>query len=78
MLVAVPKIGSRVRVTTLYANGVAYRGKFDNYVANIREGLVIKSALDDPFYFAVETGETDQPVLQFNSKSPHVVKVEIL
>lgn len=78
MNVTIPEIGSRVRVTTLYPNGVAYRGKFDNFVANTREGLVVKSAFNEPFYFAVETDETDHPVLEFNSKSPHVVKVEIL
>ena len=76
MNVTIPEIGSRVRVTTLYPNGVAYRGKFDNFVANTREGVVVKSIFNDPFYFAVETGASDHPVSEFNSKSQHLVKIE--
>ena len=78
MAVSVPKIGSRVRVTTMYPNTYAYRGKDDNYVTNTREGLVVKSIFNDPFMFAVETGAPDHPVSEFNAKSQHVVKIEIL
>ena len=78
MTIAVPKIGSRVRVTTMYPNSYAYRGKDDNYVVKTREGLVVKSIFNDPFYFAVETGAPDHPVSEFNAKSQHVVKIELL
>ncbi len=76
MAVAVPKVGSRVRVTTMYPNTYAYRGEYDNYVTNTREGVVVKSIFNDPFYFAVETGAFDHPVSEFNSKSQHLVKIE--
>ena len=78
MAVAVPKIGSRVRVTTVYPNSYAYRGEDENYVSKTREGVVVKSIFNDPFYFAVETGAADHPVSEFNSKSQHVVKIEVL
>ncbi len=76
MSVAVPKIGSRVRVTTMYPNTYAYRGEYDNYVTMTREGIVINSIFKDPFYFAVETGAPDHPVSEYNAKSQHVVKIE--
>ena len=78
MAVAVPKIGSRVRVTTMYPNTYAYRGKDDNYVTNTREGLVVKSIFNDPFMFALQTGAPDHPVSEFNAKSQHVVKIEYI
>ena len=78
MTVAVPKIGSRVRVTTMYPNTYAYRGENDNYVTYTREGLVVQSIFRDPFMFAVETGAADHPVSEFNAKSQHVVKIEML
>ena len=78
MPVAVPKIGSRVRVTTMYPNTYAYRGEYDNYVTYTREGLVVKSIFNDPFMFAVETGATDHPVSEYNAKSQHVVKIEYI
>lgn len=78
MAVAVPKIGSKVRVTTMYPNTYAYRGKDDNYVTNTREGVVVKSIFNDPFMFAVETGAQDHPVSEFNAKSMHVVKIEYI
>lgn len=78
MSVAVPKIGSRVRVTTMYPNTYAYRGKDDNYVTYTREGLVVKSIFNDPFMFAVETGAPDHPVSEYNAKSQHVVKIEYI
>jgi len=78
MSVAVPKIGSRVRVTTMYPNTYAYRGKDDNYVTYTREGVVVKSIFRDPFMFAVETGAPEHPVSEFNAKSLHVVKIEVL
>ena len=78
MSVAVPKIGSRVRVTTIYPNTYAYRGEDNNYVSYTREGVVVKSIFNDPFRFAVETGAPDHPVSEYNAKSQHVVKVEIL
>lgn len=78
MPVTVPNIGSRVRVTTIYPNSYAYRGEFGNYVTTIREGLVVKSAFTDLFMFAVETGNIDHPVSEFNSKSQHVVKIEYI
>ena len=78
MSVAVPKIGSRVRVTTMYPNTYAYRGEYDNYVTYTREGLVVKSIFNDPFMFAVETGAPDHPVSEYNAKSQHVVKIEYI
>jgi len=76
MAVAVPKIGSRVRITTMYPNTYAYRGKDDNYVTYVREGVVIKSIFNDPFMFAVNTGASDHPVSEYNAKSQHLVKIE--
>lgn len=78
MPVAVPTVGSRVRVTTMYPNTYAYRGEYDNYVTKTREGVVVQSIFKDPFYFAVETGESDHPVSEFNSKSQHVIRIEVL
>ena len=76
MAVAVPTIGSRVRVTTVYPNTYAYRGKDDNYVTYTREGEVVQSIFRDPFMFAVKTGDPDHPVSEYNAKSLHVVKIE--
>jgi hypothetical protein len=78
MSVAVPKIGSHVRVTTMYPNTYAYRGEDNNYVTYTREGIVVKSIFRDPFMFAVETGAPEHPVSEFNAKSLHVVKIEVL
>ena len=78
MAVEIPKIGARVRVTTMYPNTYAYRGKDDNYVTTTREGVVVKSIFKDPFYFAVETGDAFHPVSEFNAKSQHVVRIEVL
>lgn len=78
MPVSVPKVGSRVRVTTMYPNTYAYRGEYDNYVTKTREGMVVKSIFNDPFYFAVETGDADHPVSEFNAKSQHVVQIEYI
>jgi hypothetical protein len=78
MPVAVPNVGSRVRVTTMYPNTYAYRGEYDNYVTYTREGLVVKSIFNDPFMFAVETGAPDHPVSEYNAKSQHVVKIEYI
>jgi hypothetical protein len=74
--VAVPKIGSKVRVTTVYPNSYAYRGEDNNYVTYTREGVVVQSIFRDPFMFAVETGASDHPVSEYNAKSQHVVKIE--
>jgi hypothetical protein len=74
--VAVPKIGSKVRVTTVYPNSYAYRGEDNNYVTYTREGVVVQSIFRDPFMFAVETGAPDHPVSEYNAKSQHVVKIE--
>jgi len=78
MAISVPRIGSRVRVTTMYPNTYAYRGKDDNYVTHTREGLVVQSIFRDPFMFAVKTGALDHPVSEFNAKSHHIVKIEYL
>jgi len=78
MPVAVPNVGSRVRVTTMYPNTYAYRGEDNNYVTYTREGLVVKSIFNDPFMFAVETGAPDHPVSEYNAKSQHVVKIEYI
>jgi len=78
MTIAVPKIGSRVRVTTMYPNHVVYRGDTNGYVTYVREGVVVKSIFNDPFKFAVETGAPDHPVSEFNAKSQHVVRIEVL
>jgi hypothetical protein len=78
MPVNVPKIGSRVRVTTIYPNSYAYRGEDNNYVTYTREGVVVQSIFRDPFMFAVETGASDHPVSEYNAKSQHVVKIEYI
>jgi len=78
MAVSVPKVGAKVRVTTMYPNTYAYRGKNDNYVTYTREGEVIQSIFRDPFMFAVKTGAPDHPVSEFNAKSHHIVKIEVL
>lgn len=78
MPVNVPKIGSRVRVTTMYPNSYAYRGEDNNYVTYTREGVVVQSIFRDPFMFAVETGASDHPVSEYNAKSQHVVKIEYI
>ncbi len=78
MTVAVPKIGSRVRVTTIYPNTYAYRGEDNNYVTYTREGEVVQSIFRDPFMFAVKTGDPDHPVSEYNAKSLHVVKIEYI
>ena len=76
MTVAVPKVGSRVRVTTMYPNHVVYRGDTNGYVTDVREGIVVQSIFRDPFMFAVKTGAPEHPVSEFNAKSQHVVKIE--
>ena len=78
MAVAVPTIGSRVRVTTVYPNTYAYRGEDNNYVTYTREGEVVQSIFRDPFMFAVKTGDPDHPVSEYNAKSLHVVKIEYI
>ena len=78
MSVAVPKIGSRVRVTTMYPNTVVYRNSDKGYVTYVREGLVVQSIFRDPFMFAVQTGDPQHPVSEYNAKSLHVVKIEVL
>ncbi len=76
MAIAVPKVGSRVRVTTMYPNHVVYRGDTNGYVTYVREGIVVQSIFRDPFMFAVKTGAPEHPVSEFNAKSQHVVKIE--
>ena len=76
MTVAVPKVGSRVRVTTMYPNHVVYRGDTNGYVTYVREGIVVQSIFRDPFMFAVKTGAPEHPVSEFNAESQHVVKIE--
>ena len=78
MTVAVPKVGSRVRVTTMYPNHVVYRNDTNGYVTYVREGIVVQSIFRDPFMFAVKTGAPEHPVSEFNAKSQHVVKIEYL
>ena len=78
MAIAVPKVGSRVRVTTMYPNTYAYRGEDNNYVSYTREGEVVQSIFRDPFMFAVKTGDPDHPVSEYNAKSLHVVKIEYI
>jgi len=77
MAIAVPKIGSRVRVTTMYPNTYAYRGENDNYVTYTREGMVVQSIFRDPFMFAVETGAPDHPVSEFNAKSRGILTLHV-
>ena len=78
MAVSVPKIGSRVRVTTMYPNTVVYRNCDNGYVTYTREGEVVQSIFRDPFMFAVKTGDPDHPVSEYNAKSLHVVKIEYI
>ena len=76
MAIAVPKVGARVRVTTMYPNAVVYRNSDNGYVTYTREGVVVQSIFRDPFMFAVRTGDPDYPVSEYNAKSQHVVKIE--
>ena len=76
MTVEVPKVGSRVRVTTMYPNHVVYRGDINGYVTYVREGIVVESIFKNPFNFAVKTGDPDHPVSEYNAKSQHVVKID--
>ena len=78
MAVNVPKVGARVRVTTMYPNTVVYRNSDNGYVTYTREGVVVQSIFRDPFMFAVKTGDPDHPVSEYNAKSIHVVKIEVL
>ena len=78
MAIAVPNIGSHVRVTTMYPNHVVYRGDTKGYVTYTREGEVVQSIFRDPFMFAVKTGDPDHPVSEYNAKSLHVVKIEYI
>ena len=78
MAVNVPTIGARVRVTTMYPNTVVYRNSDNGYVTYTREGVVVQSIFRDPFMFAVKTGDPDHPVSEYNAKSLHVVKIEVI
>lgn len=78
MAVAVPNIGSKVRVTVHDKDYYAYAAKKQREREYIYEGEVEKSIFSDPFYFAVRTGNPDHPVSEFSAKSSHVVKIEYL
>ena len=76
MGVPVPKIGSRVRVTTRDKDYYVYATK--EWRDMTFEGVVEKSIFNDPFYFAVRTGNPDYPVSEFNAKSERLVQIEYL
>jgi hypothetical protein len=76
MPVAVPNIGSRVRVITHAPDYYVYATK--NWREIVFEGVVEKSIFNDPFYFAVRTGAEFYPVSEFNAKSESIVKIEYL
>ena len=74
MAVAVPNIGSKVRVTVRDRDYYIYATK--EWRDRVYEGTVQKSVFKDPFYFAVRTGNADHPVSEFNAKSSHIVQIE--
>lgn len=76
MAIAVPKIGSRVRVTTRDKDYYVYATK--EWRDFTFEGVVEKSIFKDPFYFAVRTGNPEYPVSEFNAKSERLVKIEYI
>lgn len=76
MAIAVPNIGSKVRVTVRDQDYYVYATK--QWREHIYEGVVQKSVFKDPFYFAVRTGKPDFPVSEFSAKSSHIVKIEYL
>jgi hypothetical protein len=76
MAVAVPKIGSRVRVTTRDKDYYVYATK--EWRDTTYEGVVEKSIFSDPFYFAVRTGNVYHPVSEFNAKSERLAKIEYI
>jgi SWIM zinc finger len=76
MPVAVPKIGSRVRVTTRDKDYYVYATK--EWRDTTYEGVVEKSIFSDPFYFAVRTGNPNYPVSEFSAKSERLVKIEYI
>jgi hypothetical protein len=76
MPVEVPKIGSRVRVTTRDKEYYVYATK--EWRDTTMEGIVEKSVFKDPFYFALRTGNEFYPVSEFNAKSERLVKIEYI
>jgi len=76
MPVEVPKIGSRVRVTTRDKEYYVYATK--EWRDTTMEGIVEKSVFKDPFYFALRTGNEFYPVSEFNAKSERIVKIEYI
>ena len=76
MAIAVPNIGSKVRVTVRDQDYYVYATK--QWREHIYEGVVQQSVFKDPFYFAVRTGKPDFPVSEFSAKSSHIVKIEYL
>ena len=76
MAIEIPKIGSHVRVTTRDKEYYVYATK--EWRDTTFEGVVEKSIFNDPFYFAVRTGNEFHPVSEFNAKSERLVKIEYL
>jgi len=76
MPVEVPKIGSRVRVTTRDKEYYVYATK--EWRDTTMEGIVEKSVFKEPFYFALRTGNEFYPVSEFNAKSERLVKIEYI
>ena len=76
MPVQLPKIGSRVRVTTRDKEYYVYATKEWRDITY--EGIVEKSIFNDPFYFAVRTGNPVYPVSEFNAKSDRIFSIEYI
>ena len=76
MAIEIPKIGSHVRVTTRDKEYYVYATK--EWRDTTFEGVVEKSIFNDPFYFAVRTGNEFYPVSEFNAKSERLVKIEYI
>ena len=76
MAVEIPTIGSRVRVTTRDKEYYVYATK--EWRDTTYEGVVEKSIFNDPFYFAVRTGNEFHPVSEFNAKSERLVQIEYI
>lgn len=75
-MIAVPEIGSKVRVTTRYLNAYIYRAEGEDYVTTVREGTVVQSVYKDPTMFAIRTGNPSYPVSAYDAKK--VVSIELL
>jgi hypothetical protein len=66
MSIAVPTIGSKVRVTT------NWYGEIKNFT-----GVVVQSIFKSPYSFAVHTGNPQYPVSEFDASGKHL-SIEVI